>query len=234
MRKIAIANHKGGSGKTISTYYLGKALTELGRSVLMIDFDDQATLSSKIEAAPFVYKIADVLDGTISADQAITPHKDGFSYICTDHRLAWMAVKMQASAPNHHFLRKAFRTARSFDFVLVDCPPSAGVLLINALAFVDEILIPSTPTEESYAGVLRMLSMMEEFENILNHRLRLTGVIATMVAPSSVSETHYLRLLAEHKLLGKISRRVGRTQHAILASDYAEIAEKILKETTVC
>lgn len=100
--------------------------------------------------------------------------------------------------PNHAFLRRAWQAANvQPEYVLIDCSPSAGVPLINALALADRVLIPATPTEESYAGVLRMQAMIGEIGSVLNHPVKALGVVATMVSPSSVSEAQYLSLMAE-------------------------------------
>lgn len=224
---VAVANHKGGSGKTTSTYYLGLALAEAGRRVLVVDLDDQATLTSRLHGAEALgVTVADVLDGA-GLEGAIQRHMDGLDYVGADHRLAWIAARMQAASPNHAFLRQAWVRARlgdRYDFVLVDCPPSAGVLLINALALAGWVVVPATPTEESYAGLLRMEGMAEDIEAILNHRLRMAGVVATMVSPASLSEGRYLALLAP-ALLGRVPRRVGAAADEQLRAAYGEVAK---------
>ena len=229
---IAVANHKGGSGKTTTTYYLGLALAASGRSTLLIDLDDQATLTSRLHGGWLVGQttIADVLDGMTMAT-AICKHDAGLQYVAADHRLAWIAARMQASSPNHAFLRRAWQAANMHpEYVLLDCPPSAGVLLINALALADSVLIPATPTEESYAGVMRMQAMIGEIGSVLNHPVKALGVVATMVSPSSVSEAQYLGLMAEMEV-GRVPRRVGQTADAHLRSAYAEVGEVV---TRIC
>lgn len=230
---IAIANHKGGSGKTTTTYYLGQALAGMGRSTLLIDLDDQGTLTSRLHAGALPdYTIADVLDGK-SLDAAIcTTDAPRLEYICADHRLAWIAARLQASSPNHAYLRQAWLRAQSrllYDYVLLDCAPSAGVMLINALALADYVLMPATPTEESYAGVLRMQSMIAEIGGVLAHNVRALGVVATMVSPSSSSEQHYLSLMAELEI-GRSPRRVGVTADAQLRSAYSDVAESVTRK----
>lgn len=234
-RIIAVANHKGGSGKTTTTYYLGLALAATGRSTLLIDLDDQATLTSRLHGGWLVGQttIADVLDGMTIATAIC--QRDSLppvlTYIPADHRLAWIAARMQASSPNHAFLRRAWQQANMQpDYVLIDCPPSAGVLLINALALADSVLMPATPTEESYAGVLRMQAMIGEIAGVLNHPVKPLGVVATMVSPASNSEQQYLSLMAEMEI-GRVPRRVGVTADAHLRSAYSDVAEVI---TRIC
>lgn len=231
---IAVANHKGGSGKTTTTYYLGLALAAAKRSALLIDLDDQGTLTSRLHAgAPPQTTIADVLDGRslIGAYYQHDRHAAPLAYVPADHRLAWIAARLQASSPNHAFLRQAWQRAAMKpgpDYVLLDCPPNAGVLLINALALADYVLIPATPTEESYAGLLRMEAMVDEISGILNHDVRNLGVVATMVSAASVSEQHYLAQM-DGALIGRIPRRVGRDADAHLRAAYADVAMAIVR-----
>lgn len=234
---IAIANHKGGSGKTTTTYYLGLALAAAKRSVLLIDLDDQGTLTSRLHTgtAPQT-TIADVLDGrSIIGAYYPAEHErqaSQLAYIAADHRLAWIAARLQASSPNHAFLRQAWQRAAMKpgpDYVLIDCPPNAGVLLINALALADYVLVPATPTEESYAGLLRMEAMVQEISSILNHDVRNLGIVATMVSPASASEQHYLAQM-DGALIGRIPRRVGRDADAHLRAAYADVATAIMRK----
>ena len=232
---IAIANHKGGSGKTTTTYYLDQALAAT-RSVLLIDLDDQGTLTSRLhEGVPPAYTIADALDGRPMAE-AVCGHNEKLEYICADHRLAWIAARLQASSPNHAFLRQAWQRSNldiAYDYVLLDCPPSAGVLLINALALADAVIIPATPTEESYAGLLRMESMIDDVSSILNHQVRNLGAVLTMTSPASASEQHYIEQL-KHISLGSVPRRVGRDADAQLRQAYTRIAQTFDQEETSC
>lgn len=230
---IAIANHKGGSGKTTTTYYLGLALAGMGRSTLLIDLDDQATLTSRLHAGALTKPtIADVLDGQPLVGSYYEQQRSpgALAYVAADHRLAWIAARMQASSPNHAFLRRVWQQANIHpDYVLIDCPPSAGVLLINALALADYVLMPATPSEESYAGVLRMQSMIAEIGGVLGHNVRALGVVATMVSPTSSSEQHYLSLMAEMEI-GRAPRRVGVTADAQLRSAYSDVAEAVTRK----
>lgn len=233
---IAVANHKGGSGKTTTTYYLGLALAGKGYDVLLIDLDDQGTLTSRMnDGDPATYTIADVLDGRPLVD-AILKDAEDVDFVCADHRLAWIAARLQASSPNHAFLRQAWQRAgltASYDYVLLDCPPSAGVMLINALALADAVIIPATPTEESYAGLLRMNTMIEDVSGILNHQVQPLGVVLTMTSPASASEQHYIALLRD-VALGSVPRRVGRDADDQLRTAYARIAGAIISKEESC
>lgn len=232
---IAVTNHKGGSGKTTSTYYLGLAFADMGKSTLLIDLDDQATLTSRLHTGALDRPtIADVLDGEHLA-RAIYDCRDEtvagagvLGCVTADHRLAWVAAQMQAASPNHAFLRRAWQTGKlQPQIVLIDCPPSAGVLLINALALAGHVVIPSTPTEESFAGLLRMEQMVDDISTILNHSIGILGNLITMTSPASLSEQYYIDLL-QPASLGSVPRRVGRTAHVQLMSAYADIAETMI------
>lgn len=228
---IAVANHKGGSGKTTTTYHLGKCLAAAGLATLLIDLDDQATLTWRMGAQDVLRDvaaqptIADVLDG---ADLPLTVRyadEDNLAYIAADHRLSWIAAKLQATSPNHNHLRRAWDNSTvDFDVVLLDCAPSAGVLLVNALALASHLIIPSLPTAESYDAAQRMKNMAEEVGDALNSPITLLGNIITMVSPSSATETYYITLLEREGSLGRIPRRVGITGPDLIADAYAPIA----------
>lgn len=233
---IAICNHKGGSGKTTSAWHLAQALncTEAGhlRRVLLVDLDDQATLTNRlahqavtigspIETQP---TIADALDGAPTTIYHYTPL---LSYIPADHRLAWVAAKMQASSPNHLFLARALRHVEPFDYVILDCPPSAGIIMINALAACTHTVIPVTPTEESWDGRQRMQNMIDEIANVLNKQITSLGAILTMRSPRSKTQDYYEALNAQAGLLGAVPHAVGLDADQRIYAAYEPIAQRI-------
>lgn len=98
----------------------------------------------------------------------------------------------------------------------------------------DAVIIPATPTEESYAGLLRMESMIDDVSSILNHQVRNLGAVLTMTSPASASEQHYIEQL-KHISLGSVPRRVGRDADAQLRQAYTRIAQTIFdQEETSC
>jgi len=239
---IAVANHKGGSGKTTTAYYLGQALASMNKKTLLIDLDDQATLTSKLHIEACIggnqLTIADVLDGTLLTTAYHRHERFQLDYITADHRLAWVAAQMQASSPNHAFLRRAWQQVvweLPYEYVLIDCPPSAGVLLINALALAQHVIIPCSPTEESFAGLLRMQRMITELSTLLNHPLNVLAVVATMVSPLSNAERRYITSMdgvaVQSTLTGTlqvIPRRVGVAANFQLSLAHIDLATDVM------
>lgn len=230
---IAVANHKGGSGKTTTTYHLGKSLAAAGLATLLVDLDDQATLTWRLGALDETRRsvasqptISDVLDGyDLDAAVCVADDDDHLAYIPADHRLSWIAAKLQATSPNHNHLRRAWNNSTAdFDVVLLDCAPSAGVLLVNALALATHLIIPSLPTAESYDAAHRMVNMATEVGDALRSPVQVLGNIITMVSPSSATETYFITLLDREGSLGRIPRRVGITGPDLIAEAYAPIA----------
>lgn len=237
---IAIANHKGGAGKTTSAFYLARCLADRGRNVLVVDLDDQATLTARYQRdASRGASIADALDGSADmADtlcQAVTPSFSTLHYVPADHRLSWQAARMQAASPNHMFLAKALRPMlHRYHDVVLDCPPSAGIIMINALAVATHIIIPVTASEESHAGRLRMETMVEEIGGLLNHEILRLGVIITMRVARSNSQAHWE---AQHgaSVLGVVPHAVGVDADERIHTAYDRIAaDELLQAGVLC
>ena len=232
---IAICNHKGGSGKTTTAWHLAHTLNadDAGmHRVLLVDLDDQATLTNRlahqalrigspIETTP---TIADALDGAVPTVYHYTPILD---YIPADHRLSWVAAKMQASSPNHLYLARVLRHIEPYDYVLLDCPPSAGIIMINALAACTHAVIPVTPTEESWDGRQRMQNMIDEIAGVLNKQIASLGAILTMRSPRSKNQDYYEALNAEAGLLGAVPHAVGLDADQRIYAAYEPIARRI-------
>lgn len=228
---IAICNHKGGSGKTTTAWHLAHALT--AHRVLLVDLDDQATLTARlaskassigrpIETQP---TIADALDGDPTTTYTYHP---GLDYIPADHRLAWVAAKMQASSPNHAYLVRALRNLPPYDLILLDCPPSAGIIMINALAACTHTLIPVTASEESWDGRQRMETMIAEISSVLAKQITPLGAVLTMRSPRSKTQDYYEGLNAQAGLLGAIPHAVGLDADQRIYTAYQPIASAIL------
>ena len=233
---IAICNHKGGSGKTTTAWHLAHALNadDAGmHRVLLVDLDDQATLTNRlahqalrigspIETTP---TIADALDGAVPTVYHYTPILD---YIPADHRLSWVAAKMQASSPNHLYLARVLRYIDAYDYVLLDCPPSAGIIMINALAACTHTVIPVTASEESWDGRQRMERMISEVASVLNKQITPLGAVLTMRSPRSKAQDYYEALNAQAGLLGAVPHAVGVDADKRIYTAYEPIASALL------
>jgi chromosome partitioning protein len=183
MRSIAIMNQKGGVGKTTTAVNVGAALAEAGRRVCLIDLDPQAhaSLHLGIEPrleAPTIYDVL-VRDAQLAdAQRQIT---ENLLVVPSHIDLAAAEVELAGLVGREMILRDRLEPYEEpLDYVLVDCPPSLGLLTLNALAAVEEVFIPLQPHFLALHGLGKLLETIDLMARRLNPRLRLTGVIFCM------------------------------------------------------
>ena len=186
-KAFVFVNQKGGVGKTTSAINIGAYLAEAGKSVLLVDFDSQANLSSGIgigesTAKPGVYEL---ISGLASLDAVIRPTPvNGLSLIPAGIDLSGAAVELIAEEERDFFLRKALEPARKhYDFILIDCPPSLGVLTLNGIAAADAVLIPMQCEYFAMEGLTHLLKTIDRIQNGLNPTLDIGGIFFTMYDP---------------------------------------------------
>jgi chromosome partitioning protein len=187
MRIIAIVNHKGGVGKTTTTLNLGKALSLQGKKVLLIDLDPQANLSQSIGIDEAEKTITDVLSNEI--DLPIMKITDNLSIIPSDLSLSVTEVQLQAEQITGYFkLSNALEKVKdSYDFILIDCPPSLGILTTNALLASTEIIIIIEPQYLAIKGLGAILQLHDKLRQRLNPTLQITGMLFTQFNRTVVS-----------------------------------------------
>ena len=178
----AVANQKGGVAKTTTVHALGSAFVEKGRRVLLVDLDPQASLTFSLGIDPETLdrSMSEVfVDRTDAADVMV---KAGDLHILPAAiDLAGAEVHLLARAGREYALGRALEPlAPSYDIVLVDCPPSLGILTINGLTAADEVLIPFQCETLSQRGVGQLLETINDVKSYTNPKLRVRGVIATM------------------------------------------------------
>jgi chromosome partitioning protein len=183
MRTIAIMNQKGGVGKTTTTVNLGAALAELGFHVLLIDMDPQAhlTINYGFEPNSEVPSLYDVLIEDRSLLEAIQKFDDRIALVASSIDLAGAEIELVSRPSRESILKKKLDVAKDdFDFVLLDCPPSLGLLTINALAAAGEVIIPMQPHFLALQGVGKLLETVQLVSRQLNPELRVSGIVLTM------------------------------------------------------
>ena len=181
---IAILNQKGGVGKSTTAIDLGAALGELGKQVLLIDLDPQGNTSSGlgIEKNRLDQCIYDVLLGEASLTDVIIPDVcEGLDVAPATINLAGAEVELVAEMARENRLKEATGAVRGrYDYVFIDCPPSLGLLTINALVAADKLLIPIQCEFYALEGVTKLLDSMKRVKTHLNPSLDIFGVLLTM------------------------------------------------------
>ncbi len=198
---IAVVNQKGGTGKTTTCENLGIGLAMEGRRVLLADTDPQASLTVSLgnpypdELSP---TLADLL-GKVLADKPIAPgegilhHLEGVDYVPANIALSGLEVSLVNAMSRETILRQYLETVRQdYDFILLDCMPSLGMLTVNALAAADKVLVPVQAAYLPAKGLEQLLETIHKVRRQINPKLKIEGILLTMVD----SRTNYSRDIA--------------------------------------
>ncbi len=211
---ITIATQKGGTGKTTTAGVLGAALTRKGRRVLMVDMDPQANLTFTMQAEGRPCSTYEVLTGKIpvaeaiyttrtDAGQKISGHKAGqteiteLKIIPASNALSGIDLEMTAIGKEYR-LQEALRTIRTnFDYIIIDTPPSLGILTINALTASDSVVITAQADIYSLQGIWQLYSTIQAVQRYTNPGLVLKGVLLTRHNPRSVLSRDLTEMIEE-------------------------------------
>ena len=179
---IAVANQKGGVAKTTTVHSLASAFRELGRSVLMVDLDPQAclTYATGVDADQLNATVHDVMLGRVKVDEVLLD-VDGIGLVPASIDLAGSEVHLLTKTGREYVLPRALKqVVGDFDYTLIDCGPSLGLLTINALTAADHVVIPFQCETLSQRGVGQLLETIEDVRSYTNEDLTVLGGIATM------------------------------------------------------
>lgn len=199
-RVIAVANQKGGVGKTTTVVSLGAGLSELGQQVLLLDMDSQGTLSIalglKDEVRGTMYDV--LRDADLALGDIIVPTVIGCDLAPSNIHLAGAEVEL-INEPGREFILKLKLEPLQprYDYVLVDCPPSLGLLTLNALTAASELLVPVQAHYLAFRGMELLFATVDKVRARLNPGLRITGILPTFFDRRTRHAREVLQLLGE-------------------------------------
>ncbi len=176
---ISLLNHKGGVGKTTSAVNIGAAMVELGKRVLLIDLDPQANLTISLGIPRQKSTIYEALRG--EGELVPYSHKPGMDIITSSLDLSGAEMELINEAGREYILRELLtQVSDDYDFILIDCPPSLGLLTLNALTSSRYVLIPLQTEFLAVQGLAKINQVIDKVKLRLNYELDMGGVIATM------------------------------------------------------
>ena len=198
---IAIANQKGGVGKTTTTGNLGIGLARRGKRVLLIDADAQGSLTASLgftEPDSLEVTLATVMgnlinDGGAAPGEGILRHEEGIDLMPGNIELSGLEVSLVNAMSRETVLRSYIEAVRdSYDYILIDCMPSLGMITINAFACADSILIPVQAAYLPVKGLQQLIKTVGKVKRQINPKLEIEGILLTMVD----SRTNYAKDIA--------------------------------------
>ena len=234
---IACVNQKGGTGKTTTCENLGAGLVMNGKKVLLVDFDPQASLSislgyPKPEELPVT--IADMMkkvvdEREIRPGEGILHHEEGMDLMPSSIELSGMEVALVNTISRETVLKEYLESVkRDYDFVLLDCSPSLGMLTINAMAAADTLLIPVQASYLPAKGLEQLLQTVNKVRRQINPRLKIEGILLTMV-DARTNDAKEISELIRNAYGGKIKVYDTEIPRSVRASEISKEGTSIFK-----
>jgi chromosome partitioning protein len=242
---ISISNHKGGVGKTTSAINIGAGLNKLGKKILLIDLDPQANLSQSLRLISQERNIYRAIRG----EQKLEPIEvlKGLEVIPSTLDLSGAEIELSGEAGREYILRELVEPLRrAYDYIIIDSPPSLGLLTINAFTASDEVLIPLQAQFLALQGLTKLMEIIEKIKARLNKGLRVGGVLITQYDSRKILnrdvvatiQAHFKEAVFKTVIRDNVALAEAPTQGADIfryspksygAEDYLSLSREILK-----
>ena len=252
MKIIAIANQKGGVGKTTTTMSLGAALARKGKKVLLIDFDPQGNLSDYLGyeggKKPTVYEllIATLRNFDFDATECIHRNeRENLDYIPATISLSGAEMELQSAISRESVLKWALTDPvfTQYDYIFIDCLPSLGQLTLNAFTAADSVIVPVQSQKFAVDGIQALMQLLKLAQQRLNPNLKLEGIVQTMFdrtgmahAVADALDSQYNELIFKTVIHRSVEAANSTAKHQSLVSyknklgvEYSELAAEFLK-----
>jgi chromosome partitioning protein len=214
-RVLAVANQKGGVAKTTTVASLGAAMEEKGRRVLLVDLDPQGCLTFSLGQDPdkLAVSIHEVLLGDVDPDAALVDTSEGMTLLPANIDLAGAEAMLLMRAGREYALKRALDKlgGKRYDVILIDCPPSLGVLTLNGLTAADDVIVPLQCEMLAHRGVGQFLRTITDVQQITNADLKLLGALPTLYDSRTTHSRDVLLDVADRYDLPVLAPPIPRT-----------------------
>ncbi len=213
-RVLAVANQKGGVAKTTTVASLGAAMVEKGRRVLLVDLDPQGCLTFSLGQDPdkLPVSVHEVLLGEVEPNAVLVTTMEGMTLLPANIDLAGAEAMLLMRAGREYALKRALaKFSDRFDVVIIDCPPSLGVLTLNGLTAADEAIVPLQCEMLAHRGVGQFLRTVADVQQITNPNLRLLGALPTLYDSRTTHTRDVLLDVADRYDLQVLAPPIPRT-----------------------
>lgn len=230
MEIIALIAQKGGVGKSTSAHSIGAGMAQAGRKVLMVDLDPQCSLSSIAGVSTQGLSILDVIQRKASAGQAVQ-HCSRYDVIAGSEALA--ADGILSGKGREYRLRDALQGLSGYDYILLDCPPSLGIITVNALTAADSIIIPASADTLSLKALSQLWPTIQAIREHTNKGLRIKGIVITRYNARAILSREAVEMIEQQaEVMGtkvydtKIRQGVSLQEAQAMQVDIFEYAPK--------